>query len=274
MSDQPLAVAEEAAERPKTCTPTMAKVRDASEGWSVAREMSQAEVPMRAMEAPMAPAPSAEARASPLGGHVGNAQGATDRGGTTGAGSKTVPLMRRQAAPEGQPRGRPARPERGDGPRRARCVPRSAAVPPRAPRTRSRRRGLPWAHRGRAGASRTKARASAWALGVHPPRARRRRRPAGFAPGEAAHGDREARCLQRVSHLDIGGVGAGRDGRCRPRCGQRGGAAGGPSRCRPARRRGRRRGGLPRRAGPAPSLGGATPERRRAAWICHNRWGR
>ena len=41
----------------------MASVSEASEGRWAAREISQAEVPMRAMEAPMAPAPRSDASA-------------------------------------------------------------------------------------------------------------------------------------------------------------------------------------------------------------------
>ena len=42
----------------------MARVREASEGCRAAREMSQAEVPIKAIDAPMAPEPSREASAS------------------------------------------------------------------------------------------------------------------------------------------------------------------------------------------------------------------
>ncbi len=42
----------------------MARVSEASEGCRAAREMSQAEVPISAIDAPMAPAPSREACAS------------------------------------------------------------------------------------------------------------------------------------------------------------------------------------------------------------------
>ena len=64
MADQALAVAEKPRESPKNCTPTMARVSAASEGCCEARAMSQADVPMSAIEAPMAPAPSREASVS------------------------------------------------------------------------------------------------------------------------------------------------------------------------------------------------------------------
>ena len=76
----------------------MAKVSEASVGCSAAREISHAEVPMRAMEAPMAPAPRTEACTSRPVATRAMPRVRPTGAGRSGAGSKTVPLMRLRAA--------------------------------------------------------------------------------------------------------------------------------------------------------------------------------
>lgn len=79
----------------------MASVREASEGWSAAREMSQADVPISAIDAPMAPAPSAVARARRPVATRAMPSVRPREAGRSDVGSKTVPLTPLRAGAEG-----------------------------------------------------------------------------------------------------------------------------------------------------------------------------
>ena len=235
MPDQALAVAEEAAESPKTCTPTMARVSEASEGWSAAREMSQAEVPIRAMEAPMAPAPSAEARA--------RRPAATRRCRECARPRRDdpAPVRRRCRRSCHSKRRRQGDHAVGQGRQRGAVRHDERRSSHGEPSHRLEHLGLGlgveawrWARRGRAAARRgTKARASArrWrspAESPAPPSPSTVSAPRGGGARRQPGPPPRARPPPRHRRRR-----AGPGGRCRRPSGRRGAAAGAPSRCRP-----------------------------------------
>ena len=230
VTDQPLAVAEEAARQPEEL--------HADDGQRRARPRTGAGRPGRSARppcpsgrstAPMAPAPSSEASSQAAGrATAGDARAVPARSPARGrslmpppraARELDDPVGQRQQGRAGGPRSGPSGPRPGGGPRRA-----------RPPRSRPSRLAVGSSSRS-SGASRTKARASDDALALAGRQAgaalaeqgRRRPRGAGAPLGRARPRRARPRPRRRWRR-------DGPDGRCRRPSGRRGGGAGAPRR--------------------------------------------
>ena len=232
VTDQALAVAEEAARQPEEL--------DADDGQRQrglgrvlrgAREISQADVPMRAMTAPIAPAPSREAASQARGGRRGRSPRVRpDRH------AASLDLM---PAPRAGGAGRPGRPGRAAHGRWATI--RAVRPPPAADRRQHVLLGPAVEAGGRLVEQEQRARRArrpgpGTPVGARRPRGRRRPRRASVSrpSGEPRAPRRSSPAASSAAaDLVVGGIGSARAGRCRRPTARRGAAAGEPRRsCR------------------------------------------